>query len=214
MEVNSITAEENRERLRKCKESGATGLDAWAPRDFKKLPDQFLEYLRVSHDMVERLGEWPYAVTHVAVTLIPKNEGFDPLCLRPISVLPIAYRLWAAVRCRHCASWQENLITSGQHGCRQGHSTSVALLRLAAELENASLTGNPIFGAALEPSTQPTGKCRCPLSCLLLKKLSAHRHAELCTRHKDPWQESGVVENSVPYVGALSSSYCSEAERY
>ena len=39
MDVNSITVEENREMLRKCKESGATGLDAWAPRDFKKLPD-------------------------------------------------------------------------------------------------------------------------------------------------------------------------------
>ena len=65
-------------------------------------------------------------------------------------MLPIAYRLWAAVQCRHCASWQEKLITSGQHGCRQGHSTSDALLRLAAELENASLTGDPGNGAALD----------------------------------------------------------------
>ena len=150
MKVNSITVEEIRGKLRKCKDSGATGLDAWSPKDFKKLPDAILSYLCVFYDMVERLGKWPFDLTHAAVTLIPKNEGFDPLNLRPISVLPIAYRVWAAVRCSHCTSWQEKWITSGQHGCRQGHSTSDALLRLAAELENASLTGDPIFGAALD----------------------------------------------------------------
>ena len=179
-------------------------------------------------------------------------------------MLPIAYRLW-----------QEKGITSGQHGCRQDHSTSDALLRLAAELENASLTGDPKYGAALdfakafdnvpvyialnllerlginERSLKPltfmyqklqryffnlwfhreslprnqqdnagVNALLAPIerACLgpfeKCSRARSHRHAELCRRHNDPYQESGVVENSVPCVGALSSSYGSEAERY
>ena len=68
--------------------------------------------------------------------------------MRLLSVLPIAYRIWAAVRCKHGTDWQESWITQGQHGCRRGHGTSDALLRLAGELECAFLEGVPIHGVA------------------------------------------------------------------
>ena len=142
MKLEGIGVSEIRSRLNRCKDSGATGLDAWSPKDFKRLPNEILEYLCIFYDIVEKTGEWPDALTHASVSLIPKNEGFEPLNLRPISVLPLAYRLWAAVRCRHCAEWQENWITDGQHGCREGHGTSDALLRLSAELENSLLEAN------------------------------------------------------------------------
>ena len=125
-------------------------MDAWAPKDFKNLPDEILEYLCLSYDMVEQGGVWPEALTYASVSLIPKNEVCEPLNLRPISVLPIAYRIWAAVRCKHCAKWQEAWITAGQHGCREKHGTSDALLRLSGELENAWLEGVPLYGVALD----------------------------------------------------------------
>ena len=150
MALEPINVADVRKRLNKCKDTGATGLDAWSPKDFKRLPDEILEYLCLFFDMVEKGGVWPYALTHAAVSLIPKNEGCEPLSLRPISVLPIAYRLWAAVRCKHCAQWQEEWITDGQHGCREKHGTSDALLRLSAELENAYLEGKPLYGVALD----------------------------------------------------------------
>ena len=143
MNLEAITVSDIRSRLRKCKDTGATGLDGWAPRDFKRLPDEILELLCCFYDLIESVGEWPNDLTHAAVSLIPKNEGYDPMNMRPISVLPIAYRIWAAVRCKHCTLWQESWITQGQHGCRRGHGTSDALLRLSGELECAFLEGCP-----------------------------------------------------------------------
>ena len=89
-------------RVNKCNNSGVTGLDAWSPKDFKKLPDEILEYLCLSCDMVEKrrnVGQRTDACGGVSHS--KKKEGCEPLSLGPISVLPIALRIWAAVRCKH-----------------------------------------------------------------------------------------------------------------
>ena len=148
--VNVGNVKDIRTRLEKCKDTGATGLDVWSLKDFKRLPDEIFELLCCFYELVESVGVWPIGLTHAAVTLIPKNEGYDPMNMRPISVLPTAYRLWAAVRCKQCTEWQESWITHGQHGCRRGHGTSDALLRLADDLECAFLEGVPMYGVALD----------------------------------------------------------------
>ena len=150
MNFGTVTVSDIKTRLRKCKDTGATGLDGWAPRDFKRLPDDILELLCCFYELVESVGVWPFDLTRAAVSLIPKNEGYDPMNMRPISVLPIAYRIWAAVQCKYCTEWQESWITQGQHGCRRGHGTSDALLRLAGELECPFLEGVPIYGVLLD----------------------------------------------------------------
>ena len=114
MEAHSLTVDEIRIKLNKIKDVSTAGLDCWAAKDLKKLPRRILQYLTKFYDMVERHGYWPFALTQAAVTLIPKGEGVGPLDQRPLSVLPIVYRVWAASRCTHCTSWQERWITSGK----------------------------------------------------------------------------------------------------
>ena len=152
MEAHSLTVDEIRIKLNKIKDASSAGLDCWAAKDLKQLPRGILQYLTKFYDMVERHGYWPFALTQAAVTLIPKGEGVGPLDQRPLSVLPIVYRVWAASRCTHCTSWQERWITSGQHGARKKHGTSDALIKITAELENAMLNNKPLFGAALDLS--------------------------------------------------------------
>ena len=98
------------------------------------------------------MGYWPEALTHAAVTLIPKGEGCEPLNQRPLPILPIIYRVWAAARCSQCNVWQEDWITDGQHGARVKHGTTDALLPITAEMELAMLNGNRVYGAALDLS--------------------------------------------------------------
>ena len=64
----------------------------------KSLPNEILYFLCIFYDLFERTGVWPYAVTHAAVSFIRKNEGGEPLSLRPLSVLPVSYRIWVAIR--------------------------------------------------------------------------------------------------------------------
>ena len=124
MKANDLTADMIIFQIRKYSDLGATGMDGWSPRDIKRLPKSVFHYLVYFKRLVEGCGEWPSMLTHAAVSFIPKGEGLDPLNLRPLSVLPLVYRAWAAIRCSQCTSWQESWITDGQHGARKGHSCS------------------------------------------------------------------------------------------
>ena len=109
-----------------------------------------LELLIPFYDMVEFQGKWPYALTWAAVTLIPKGEGMLPLSQRPLSVMSIVYRIWAAVRVRQCLQWQERWVAPGQHGCRQNRGCADVLAKVSVEFEDAILEGRHVVGAAVD----------------------------------------------------------------
>ena len=103
------------------KETGAAGLDGWSPSDLKALPNSLLRYLLLFCDLVGETNEWPRALTWASMTLIPEGEGAARLDQRPLSVMPLVFRVWAAARVRDCLDWQEKWIGGGQHGCRPNH---------------------------------------------------------------------------------------------
>eukprot|EP00973_Karenia_brevis_P057067 7939634-Karenia_brevis.AAC.1 len=74
----------------------------------------------------------------------------DPEELRPISVMSVIYRLWAAVRLRDVIVWQELWVNKAQHGARPGHSTEDVSWTLALRVEHALLTGSPLYGVNLD----------------------------------------------------------------
>ena len=145
-----LTVEQVEKTLGKMKDNGAAGLDGWKPGEMKRLPKTILEYLVLFYDVVERTGKWPATLGWAAVTLIPKGEGAEPLEQRPLSVMPVAYRVWAAARVTESMTWQELWIRQGQHGCRPHHGTSDALYRIGLETELAYLNGEKLEGAALD----------------------------------------------------------------
>ena len=74
----------------------AQGLDAWSPDDLKALPREAYEDLARVLVAVEEEGVWPDELTGAIVTVLPKKSDHSPLAQRPISLLPMVYRLWAA----------------------------------------------------------------------------------------------------------------------
>ena len=122
--------------------------------------------------------------------------------VRPISVLLIAYGLWAAVRCKHCTEWHELWSTNGQHGCRRCHGTSDALLRLADELECAFLESVPMYGVALDfPKAFDSVPVK--MTFVLLEQLSIHSrvlkplkfmfdYLKRYTFPRDQWYHAGM----------------------
>ena len=100
------------------------------------MPDVILELLVPFYDMVGSRGKWPYALTRAAVTLIPKGEGMLPLSQRPLSVMSIVYRIWAAVRVCSRPIWV--------HGCAD------VLAKVSVEFEDAILEGRHVVGAAVD----------------------------------------------------------------
>ena len=58
--------------------------------------------------MVESTGIWPQGLLDAYIAMIPKADGDStPLGQRPLSVLPVVYRLWASLRLGHLREWVE-----------------------------------------------------------------------------------------------------------
>ena len=148
--LEPLTARQLLTALRKMSKVGAAGLDGWKPRKLQALPAIFVVHLASLFELIELTGVWPVALCSAGVTLIPKGEGAEPLQQRPLTVMPVVYRVWAAARCRECMTWQESWIDQTQHGCRPKHGTTDALLQVASELEAAMLNGEELHGAALD----------------------------------------------------------------
>lgn len=54
---------------------------------------------------VERLGRWPTGLRANCVALLPKGGSAAPGDQRPIVLLPVVYRIWAALRGRLLQTW-------------------------------------------------------------------------------------------------------------
>ena len=82
--------------LRLFVREGATagGLDGWGWRELKVLPVSWFDVLARILTKVEDLGVWPDGLLDAYVTMISKTDGdATPLGQRPLSVLPVVYRI-------------------------------------------------------------------------------------------------------------------------
>ena len=136
--------------VQKFASDGAGGLDGWKPLDLKRLTKPILGLLLHLFDAIESQGVWPDDLCWAGITLIPKGEGGMPLDLRPITVTPLVYRIWAAARTQQSMLWQEEWIHPGQHGARMKHSTSDALINISLSLEESIINGTNIQGIAVD----------------------------------------------------------------
>ena len=78
---------------------GATAgsLDGWCWRELKVLPVSWYDGLARILTKVEDTGVWSDGLLDAYIAMIPKTDGDATLLgQRPLSVLPIVYRIWAS----------------------------------------------------------------------------------------------------------------------
>ena len=89
-----------------AKESTAGDLDGWAWDEIKALPLPWFSGLAILLELVESTGIWPQGLLDAYIAMIPEADGDSaPLSQRPLSVLPVVYRLWASLRLGHLREW-------------------------------------------------------------------------------------------------------------
>ena len=86
----------------------APGPDDWSAEDLRLWPEVLVRGLAALFRLVERCGRWPAALAAADVVLLPKagSSPDEPLQRRPITLLPIPYRLWARLRLPVVESWR------------------------------------------------------------------------------------------------------------
>ena len=76
--------------------------------EIKALPLAWFSGLAILLELVESTGIWPQGLLDAYIAMIPKADGDSaPLGQRPLSVLPVVYRLWASLRLGHLREWVE-----------------------------------------------------------------------------------------------------------
>ena len=77
----------------------ASSLDGWGWRELKALPVAWYDQLARILTKVEDIGVWPKGLLDAYIAMIPKTDGdATPLGQRPLSGLPVVYRIWASAR--------------------------------------------------------------------------------------------------------------------
>ena len=91
-----------------AKKSNAGGLDGWAWNEVKALPLPWFSGLAILMELVGSTGVLPQGLLDAHIAMIPKGDGDStPLGQRPLSVLPVVYRLRASLRLGHLREWVE-----------------------------------------------------------------------------------------------------------
>ena len=96
------------QEVARAKKATAGGLDGWAWNEIKALPLPWFSGLAILLELVESTGTWPQGLLDAFFAMILKADGDStPLGQRPLSVLPVVYRLWASLRLGHLREWVE-----------------------------------------------------------------------------------------------------------
>ena len=128
----------------------ATGLDGVSVADFKALPLPAVNSIaHIFHDILTR-ATFPEPWLNIKVTLIPKKGGELALKdLRPLSIAPVAYRIWAKTLLILCSHAGANI-----HPCSVGgipnRQAQHAFLRVALTAEKLAAQKKSAVGLAID----------------------------------------------------------------
>ena len=135
LDLPRITGRDLQEVAR-VQKSTAGGLDGWAWNEIKALPLPWFSGLAILLGLVETTGVWPQGLLDAYKPMIPKADGDStPLGQRPLSVLPVVYRLWASLRLGHLREWVEGWLPKSVFSLGNGLSSVEAWFSTALDIE-------------------------------------------------------------------------------
>ena len=114
----------------------AGGLDGWGWREFNVLPASWFDGLARILSCVEDSGIWPDGLLDAYIAMIPKVDGdATPLGQRPLSVLPVVYRIWASARMGQLEDWFRSWVSDSVFSAGGGRSSVEAWYTTALDIE-------------------------------------------------------------------------------
>ena len=84
---------------------------------------------------VEDLGIWPDGLLDAYIAMIPKSDGDAALSQRPLSVLPIVYRIWASARMGQLNGWFRSWVLDSVFSAGGGRGSGEAWYTTALDIE-------------------------------------------------------------------------------
>ena len=119
----------------------ASSLDGWGWRELKVLPVAWYDELARILTMVEDTGVWRNGLLDAYIAMIPETDGdATPLGQRPLSVLPVVYRIRASTRMVQLERWFKSWVPDSVVSAGGGRGSVEAWYATALDIEEV-LTG-------------------------------------------------------------------------
>ena len=85
---------------------------------------------------MQDIGVWPDGLLDAYIPMIPKSDGdATPLGQRPLSVLPIVYRMWASARMGQLDGWFRSWVPDSVCSAGGGRGSVEAWYTSALEID-------------------------------------------------------------------------------
>ncbi len=232
LDLPRITGRDLQEVAR-SKKATAGGLDGWAWNEVKALPLPWFSGLAILLELIESTGIWPQGLLDAYIAMIPKADGDStPLGQRPLSVLPVVYRLWASLRLGHLREWVEGWLPKSVYSLGNGLSSVEAWFSTALDIEDVlSGTGNDQLHVMVADVIKSFDTVdRSILDCALgrlglpgwFRKVYFSFHSQVRLRFKlaaglgEPWCRDGGIPQGCPlsmvFIVALYVPWCRHLE--
>ena len=203
------------QEVAKSKKSTLGGLDGRVWNEVKALPLPWFSGLAISLELVESTGVWPQCLLDTFFAMIPKADGDStPLGQRPLSVLPVVYRLWASIRLGHLREWVEGWLPKSVISFGNGLSSVEAWFPTALDIEEvlSGVGGDQLHVMVADVIEFFDTVDRSILDCTLgrlglldwFRKASFSYHSQVRLRFKlaaglgEPWCRDGGIPQSRP----------------
>ena len=124
----------------------APGADGWNVRELQALSPVAIDLLTEIYNAIETLEKWPTVLCEVPIATLRKGEGCSPLDVRPISLTPILYRVWARTRFLQLQAWRMQWLPVQLKGGVPGKESIDAYLEVALDAEFCVSSNRPLFG--------------------------------------------------------------------
>ena len=232
LDLPRITGRDLQEVAR-AKRSTAGGLDGWAWNEIKALPLPWFSGLAILLELVESTGTWPQGLLDAYIAMIPKADGDStPLGQRPLSVLPVVYRLWASLRLGHLREWVEGWLPKCVYSLGNGLSSVEAWFSTALDIEEvlSGIGGDQLHVMVADVIKSFDTVDRSILDCTLgrlglpdwFRRVYFSFHSQVRLRFKlatglgEPWCRDGGIPQGCPlsmvFIVALYVPWCRHLE--
>ena len=199
--------------LRKSATAGS--LDGWGWRELKALLVSWFDELARILTLVEDTGIWPDGLLDAYIAMVPKSDGVaTPLGQRPLSVLPVVYRVWASARMVQHEGWLKSWDPDPVFSAGGGRGPVEAWFSTALDIEEvfagAADSHVHLFVADVVKSfdTVDRGILDRVLSSLGLPAWFRHAHFEYHAHERlrfklaaglgEPWTRDGGITHGCP----------------
>lgn len=148
MQCDAITKTEWQAEIRKKPKHAATGMDGVSIQDLRNMPDQIVDHVLRLLDNVELTGDWPEQLVHGAVHSLQKVPNACKVSqFRPITILPVIYRLWSSIRCKQMIRHLQQFAPPGIYGNVTGRSATAMWYEMQMQIEIAQWEDRALTGA-------------------------------------------------------------------